>query len=89
MSPSHFRRYFKQATGSAYVRYLQEFRVNQACELMKNSELTLSQIAVDVGFCDQSYFGLVFRRLLRTTPAEFRRRGGSFGPGTDSASQPS
>ena len=43
---------------------------------MLRSDLSLCQIAVEVGFCDQSYFGLVFRRQLGTTPAAFRRRAG-------------
>jgi len=74
MSPSHFRRFFKQTMGKSYVRYLHGLRVDRACELMLSSELSLCQIAVEVGFCDQSYFGLVFRRLRQQTPAAFRRR---------------
>lgn len=80
MSPSHFRRFFKQTTGKSYVRYLHGLRVEKACQLMQTSNLTLCQIAVEVGFCDQSYFGLVFRRLRQQTPAAFRRRARSDRP---------
>ena len=74
MSPSHFRRYFKQMLGRSYVRYLHSYRVQRAAQLLGRSDLTLAQIAGEVGFCDQSYFGLVFRRQLGTTPAAFRRQ---------------
>jgi len=74
MSPSHFRRFFKQTMGKSYVRYLHGLRVQRACELMLSSDLSLCQIAVEVGFCDQSYFGLVFRRLRKQTPAAYRKR---------------
>jgi len=74
MSPSHFRRFFKQVVGQSYVRYVHRRRVERACELIANTELSLYQIAIEVGFCDQSYFGLVFRRLLHTTPAAYRRK---------------
>ena len=80
MSPSHFRRFFKQTMGKSYVRYLHGLRVERACTLMLGSELSLCQIAVEVGFCDQSYFGLVFRRLRKQTPAAFRRRARSEPP---------
>lgn len=74
MSPSHFRRYFKQVVGQSYVRYVHRRRIERACELIANTDLSLYQIAIEVGFCDQSYFGLVFRRLLNTTPAAYRRK---------------
>lgn len=73
MSPSHFRRFFKQTMGRSYVRYLHAYRVERACSLIASSDRTLSEIAMDVGFCDQSYFGLVFRRVLKKTPAAYRR----------------
>ena len=73
MSPSHFRRFFKQTMGRSYVRYLHAYRIERACELMTISDRTLCEIAVEVGFCDQSYFGLVFRRVRSQTPAAFRR----------------
>ena len=41
MSPSHFRRFFKQTMGKSYVRYLHGLRVERACELMLSSELSL------------------------------------------------
>ncbi|HEV8245072.1 MAG TPA: AraC family transcriptional regulator [Polyangiaceae bacterium] len=74
LSASHFRRYFKQLTQLSYVRYLHTYRVERACELLRRTELDLSEIATRLGFCDQSYFGLIFRRHLRTTPAAYRRQ---------------
>lgn len=81
MSPSNFRRAFKQLTGQSFVAYLNHFRVAKAQELLTNSNIPIAQVGLEVGFCDQSYFGLVFRRLTQTTPRQYRENVGSVQPG--------
>jgi AraC-like DNA-binding protein len=72
MSKSHFIHFMKQITGMSFVAYLNQFRVAKAQALMANTEKNLAQISHEVGFCDQSYFGQVFRKLLHTTPHRYR-----------------
>jgi AraC family transcriptional activator of pobA len=74
MSPSHFRRAFRQLTGQAFVPFLNHFRIEKAQELLSKTEIPISDVGLDVGFCDQSYFGLVFRRLTKITPRQYRQR---------------
>ena len=74
MSNSHFRRFFKQTTGKSFVTYLNHFRIARAQEVLESSDKTIAEVGLDVGFCDQSYFGLVFRRLTKITPLEYRQR---------------
>ncbi len=74
MSPSHFRRAFKHLTGQSFVPYLNNFRIEKAQQLLANSEIPISEVGLEVGFCDQSYFGLIFRRLTRMTPRQYRQR---------------
>jgi AraC-like DNA-binding protein len=74
MSPSHFRRAFKHLTGQSFVPYLNHFRVERAQQLLANTGTPISEIGLDVGFCDQSYFGLIFRRLTNMTPRQYRQQ---------------
>ncbi len=84
MSESHFMSFFKQVTGLSFMKYLNHYRVERAQALLMNSDESMACISQDVGFCDQSYFGTVFRKIVGITPAAYRRRfenGTSTGPG--------
>ena len=72
MSKSHFIHFMKQVTGMSFVAYLNQFRISKAQVLMASTTKSLAEISHEVGFCDQSYFGHVFRKLLRTTPRDYR-----------------
>jgi len=74
MSKSHFMRFFKQATGQPLVAHLNQFRVVKAQRLLTTTDKSVAEIGQEVGFCNQSYFGLVFRRLTHLTPREYRNR---------------
>lgn len=74
MSPSHFRRAFKQVTGQPFVLYLNNFRVAKAQQLLASTDDPISEIGLEVGFCDQSYFGLIFRRIAHMTPRQYREQ---------------
>jgi AraC-like DNA-binding protein/quercetin dioxygenase-like cupin family protein len=74
MSPSSFRRAFKQLTGQSFIEYVNHFRIAKAQELLVTTNLPITDIGLEVGFCDQSYFGMVFRRLARSTPRHYRQR---------------
>jgi AraC family transcriptional regulator len=64
----------KQVTGLSLIAYLNQFRVSKAQALLETTDKSIAEIGQEVGFCDQSYFGSVFRRLLNTTPREYRLR---------------
>jgi len=74
MSKSHFMRFFRAVTGQAFVSHLNRFRISRAQDLMATTELSMAAITQEVGFCDQSYFGVVFRRFVGMTPREYRDR---------------
>jgi AraC-like DNA-binding protein/mannose-6-phosphate isomerase-like protein (cupin superfamily) len=74
MSPSYFIRFFKGTTGQSFHSYLNHFRVAKAEILLATTEKPISEISQDVGFCDQSYFGAVFRKLTNLTPATYRQQ---------------
>ena len=72
LSKSHFMKFFKRVTGQAFVAYLNHFRIAKAQVLLTTTDLPISEISQEVGFCDQSYFGLVFRKLVHVSPREYK-----------------
>ena len=74
MSKPHFMRCFKKATGQSFDTYLNRFRITKAQALLASTDLPITQVGQEVGFSDQSYFGLVFRRLLQITPRDYRKQ---------------
>jgi len=75
LSPSHFARSFRRATGLPPHRYLVERRVALARELLLNTTLPLVDIAARCGFADQSHLTKAFRRVLGVTPGSLRPAG--------------
>jgi AraC family transcriptional regulator len=72
MSPFHFARLFKQATGQPPHAYLTARRVERAKELLGAGGLPLVHVAANVGFQTQGHFTEVFRRHAGVTPRHFR-----------------
>ncbi len=74
MSESHFMSFFKRVTGLTFMKYLNHYRVERSQALLVNTDESMADISQEMGFCDQSYFGTVFRKLVGMTPAAYRRR---------------
>jgi AraC-like DNA-binding protein/mannose-6-phosphate isomerase-like protein (cupin superfamily) len=74
LSASHFMYFFRKATGQSFVGYLNRFRVAKAQVALVWTEQTLAEVSLATGFCDQSHFGQVFRKLVGMTPLNYRQR---------------
>jgi AraC-like DNA-binding protein len=74
MSESYFMSFFKRVTGLSFMEYLNHYRIERAQALLANTDDSMASISQEMGFCDQSYFGAVFRRVIGMTPATYRRR---------------
>jgi AraC family transcriptional regulator len=73
LSPYHFARQFKTATGLPPHQYVILRRVERARQLLLSSaDLSLAEVAAHAGFSDQSQFTHHFKRLLGVTPGQFR-----------------
>lgn len=72
MSPYHFSRQFRKATGVTPVRYVWCRRVERAKLMLRNKTLSIAEIAFACGFSSQSHFTTLFRRMTGATPAEYR-----------------
>lgn len=74
LSPSHFARAFKKTTGQTPHHYVISSRLIKAGELIRKTDASLHDIAMQTGFSSQSHMTSLMRRQWGTTPAEHRRR---------------
>lgn len=72
LSPFHFSRLFREATGQPPHRYVTNRRVQVAQEKLARSHSSLVEIALDAGFGSQANFTRVFRKATRLTPGQYR-----------------
>jgi AraC-like DNA-binding protein len=72
MSRPQFMKTFKKVAGMTLVAYLTHVRLAHATRLLRETSLTIAEIASIAGFADQSYFDKRFKRAFGQTPKEFR-----------------
>ena len=73
LSLSSFKRKFKQVFGTSPAVYIKGKRLSKAEQLLKSSELRISEIAYNCGFNDTSYFAKVFTAAYQVSPTEYRK----------------
>ncbi|MDD7804675.1 MAG: helix-turn-helix domain-containing protein [Endozoicomonas sp. (ex Botrylloides leachii)] len=66
-------RRFKNATSLSPLTYLKQIRLRQSRDLLKNSNLSIAEIALSTGFNDPDYFSRVFFQHYQSTPSNFRK----------------
>lgn len=76
MSAAYLGRLFKQVTGTTFTEYLSRFRLQTACKLLEETEMTVNEISDEVGFTNSSYFYIVFKKNLGCTPNQYRKQQG-------------
>lgn len=72
LNPSYFSTIFKQSCGSSFKEYLNYIRIEESKHLLTETNYSIIDIAVAVGFEDQSYFTKVFKKFTGLTPKCFR-----------------
>jgi AraC family transcriptional regulator len=72
MSPYYFSRLFKKSTGFTPHQYLLKCRIDRAKRLIKATDLSIADIASQVGFVDQSHLNRHFKRHFGVSPSQFR-----------------
>lgn len=74
LTPRHVQRRFKTATGKTLQQTLLEIRLEQARKLLRESPLTIAEVAMETGFSDINRFPAYFRKRYGDTPRNFRRK---------------
>ncbi len=83
-SPNHLSMVFSQQTGQTFIKYLTDFRMNKAKELLRCTNKKSSVIASEVGYKDPHYFSYVFKKTQNMTPTQYREyRGGNAAEGEE------
>lgn len=73
LTPDYLSKLFKAETGVSLVDYINQMRIKKAKELLLDEHQNISNIAVQVGFCNISYFSTIFKKTTGKTPNEFRK----------------
>ena len=74
MNQKYFCRYFRSIIGKTPMDYLNYYRIECACEQMSLSDQNITDVAMNCGFNDSSYFVKVFKRYKSMTPSQYIRQ---------------
>jgi AraC family transcriptional regulator len=74
LSRFHFERLFKAATGVSPSRYHIDLRMNEARRLLRETKMSVVDVALEVGYTNPSHFAQLFRREIGLSPSDYRRQ---------------
>ena len=73
LSTTHFLRVFKETFNTSPINYVIHVRISHACNLLRNSKRSISEVAFEVGFNDSNYFSRKFKQVMGQSPYAYRR----------------
>ena len=71
LSPQHFSKIFKEATGFGFVEWVNNLRITKARELINNTDKTIKEICFLVGYNDPNYFSRIFKKYVGISPTDY------------------
>lgn len=75
VSESYLSRLFKKESGYTFNDYLTKYRIKQACRLLDDPHIKVYEVADKVGYKNQRYFSVLFKKIVGKSPGEFKSRG--------------
>ncbi|WP_099467386.1 response regulator [Konateibacter massiliensis] len=72
ISPYYFSKLFKEETGENFVKYVTNIRMNKAKELLNNTDMSMKEIGLRIGYADPNYFSRIFKKNIGVTPTEYK-----------------
>ena len=70
---AYLSRYFKKVTGICYTSYVNRYKINKACYLLKNTNKTILECACDCGYASLRNFNRNFKSIIGESPKEYRK----------------
>ena len=80
MNRTSFCLFFKKATGKTFVIYLNEYRIEFACRLLKLRKKSIAEICYQAGFNNVPYFNRIFKKATGVSPSEYAALSDHFQP---------
>lgn len=74
LSPSQFRRVFRDVMNELPIDYLRRIRMERACQLLRSTSLSVADVAAAVGYEETAFFARSFRKLLGMPPGRYRQQ---------------
>lgn len=74
MNPNYFCRFFKEIIHQTPMQYLNYYRIESACEKLSSSDKSITEVALECGYNDASYFTKVFKKFKGITPAAYYKQ---------------
>ncbi len=72
LNSNYLSQIFKKETGITFSRYLTDLRIGKAKKLLEQSNFSINEIAMKVGFNDYFYFLKIFKKVVGVTPSQYR-----------------
>ncbi|SHI02616.1 AraC family transcriptional regulator [Clostridium grantii] len=73
-NPDYLSKFIKNSTGKSFTTLLQDIKLKESCNLLKNSSFTIQEIMQYVGYSNLSYFYKLFKKKFNVTPVEYRNK---------------
>ncbi|AEJ18205.1 response regulator transcription factor [Gracilinema caldarium] len=74
ISPAYLSRIFTEYLSTTFIDYLTDLRISEAQKLIKNTNMSIKEIASKVGYSDPNYFGKCFKKITGYTPTDYLER---------------
>lgn len=74
INKSYFCNIFKDETGFTFTEYLNKVRISNAKKILLKKNISILDVALSVGFNNQNYFNIIFKKLTGQTPSEYRKK---------------
>ena len=73
VSPDYFTKMFKDSIGRTPIDYINGMRINEAMNLLCNTDDSMADIADKIGFCNPNYFHKIFKQYMGISPLAYRK----------------
>jgi len=80
MSPTAFCRFFKSHTNKTYIQFLNEIKIGNACKMLIDNDLSISEICYITGFHNTAHFNNQFKKIIGLKPSQYRQEHVEFVP---------